>query len=83
MARSAGSTFWPCWISRHRLAIPIGRRYFSILASQSSQGASFGSVTEFVAHIEAFISSYNEHAHSFVWTKSVVHQKRLKPGFAI
>ena len=40
------------------------------------------SVPELVAHIEAFIADYNETARPFVWTKSQVHQKRLKPCFA-
>jgi hypothetical protein len=30
-----------------------------------------------------FIASYNEEARPFVWTKSVVHQKRMKPCFAV
>ena len=34
------------------------------------------------AHIEAFIAGYNETARPFVWQKSQVHQKRLKPRFA-
>jgi hypothetical protein len=44
-----------------------------------AEGASFGSVVELVAHID----SYNDGAHPFVWTKSAVHQKRLKPCFAV
>jgi len=57
--------------------------WFSILAGQSLKGASFVSVAELVAHIESFINSYNQDARPFVWTKSVVHQKRLKPCFAV
>src|SRR6201747_3013508 len=57
--------------------------WFSILAGQSLKGASFVSVAELVAHIESFITSYNKDAHPFVWTKSTVHQKRLKPCFAV
>jgi transposase len=57
--------------------------WFSILAGQSLKGASFGSVAELVAHIETFINSYNDDARPFVWTKSDVHQKRLKPCFAV
>ena len=57
--------------------------WFSILAAQSLKGASFVSVAELVTHIESFITSYNEDARPFVWTKSVVHQKRLKPCFAV
>jgi hypothetical protein len=33
-------------------------------------------------HIDAFIAHYNQTARPFVWTKSEVHQKRLKPCFA-
>jgi transposase len=56
--------------------------WFSILAGKALSGASFGSVTQLKAHIEAFIESYNETAKPFLWTKSNVHQKRLKPSFA-
>jgi transposase len=57
--------------------------WFSILAGKSLKGASFDSVAELVAHIDSFIASYNESARPVVWTKSVVHQKRLKPCFAV
>src|SRR5215472_13345653 len=56
--------------------------WFSILAGQSLSGASFQSVDQLKAHIDAFIASYNESARPFAWTKSQVHQKRLKPCFA-
>jgi transposase len=56
--------------------------WFSILAGKSLDGASFQSVPELVAHIDEFIDSYNKTARPFVWTKSEVHQKRLKPCFA-
>ena len=57
--------------------------WFSILSGKSLKGGSFGSVPELIAHIDAFIASYNVEAQPFVWTKSVVHQKRMKPCFAI
>jgi len=57
--------------------------WFSILAGKSLKGASFGNVRELVAHIDSFIASYNDNARPFVWTKSAVHQKRLKPCFAV
>ena len=57
--------------------------WFSILAGKSLDGASFGSVPELITHIDSFIASYNDTARPFVWTKSVVHQKRLKPCFAV
>jgi transposase len=56
--------------------------WFSILAGKALAGASFASVTELKAHIEAFIDCYNETAKPFAWQKSEVHQKRLKPRFA-
>ena len=57
--------------------------WFSILAGKSLRGASFASVQQLVAHIDKFIASYNETARPFVWTKSAVYQKRLKPCFAV
>jgi hypothetical protein len=34
------------------------------------------------SHIDAFIGDDNERAKPFAWTKSEVHQKRLKERFA-
>jgi hypothetical protein len=45
-------------------------------------GASFTSVKQLREHIDAFIKAYNTTAAPFAWTKSEVHQKRLKPRFA-
>ena len=56
--------------------------WFSILASKSLNGASFDALDQLKAHIDAFIAAYNETAKPFLWTKSKVHQKRLKPCFA-
>jgi transposase len=56
--------------------------WFSILEGQSLHGASFTSVRQLREHIDAFIGAYNENARPFVWTKSKVHQKRLKARFA-
>jgi transposase len=56
--------------------------WFSILSGKSLKGASFDSVQQLVTHINSFINSYNDDARPFVWTKSAVHQKRLKPCFA-
>ena len=56
--------------------------WFSILAGAALHGASFNSVDELKAHIDHFIDAYNQTAQPFVWTKSEVHQKRLKPCFA-
>src|SRR5512139_1078540 len=52
--------------------------WFSILQGQSLNGASFTSVDEVKKHIDAFIKNYNEDAEPFVWTKSKVHQRRVK-----
>jgi hypothetical protein len=51
-------------------------------AARPLDRTSFPSVPEFIAHIEDFTAGYNETAKLFVWTKSQVHQKRLKPCFA-
>jgi hypothetical protein len=40
-------------------------------------------VPELIAHIDASIVNYNEEARPFVWAKRVVHQKRIKPCFAV
>jgi len=56
--------------------------WFSILAGKALAGASFTSVSQLRNHIDAFIDSYNQTARPFAWTKSKVHQKRLKPRFA-
>lgn len=56
--------------------------WFSILAGKSLCGASFSSLAQLKVHIDNFIAAYNANAKPFVWTKSEVHQKRLKPCFA-
>jgi transposase len=56
--------------------------WFSILAAKALAGASFSSRKELMTHINAFIAAYNVDAKPFLWTKSEVHQKRLKPCFA-
>ena len=56
--------------------------WFSILVSQSLQGASFTHVDQLRRHIDAFVARHNQSARPFAWTKSEVHQKRLKPRFA-
>ena len=56
--------------------------WFSILSGKSLDGASFRSAEELMTHINSFIAAYNQDAKPFVWTKSKVHQKRLKPCFA-
>jgi transposase len=56
--------------------------WFSILSAKALSGASFNSLKHLTTHIEAFINAYNTDAKPFLWTKSQVHQKRLKPCFA-
>ncbi|MGY4281525.1 transposase [Bradyrhizobium sp. LM2.7] len=51
--------------------------WFSILG-QSLTGASFTSVEQLKQHIDAFIKAYNKDAEPFAWTKSKVHQRRVK-----
>jgi transposase len=52
--------------------------WFSILQGRSLAGASFTSVEQLQAHIDAFIASYNEDAMPFAWTKKRVYQRRFK-----
>ena len=56
--------------------------WFSILGGQSLSGTSFTGIAQLRNHIDAFIESYNQTARPFAWTKSEVHQKRLRPRFA-
>ena len=56
--------------------------WFSILAGQALNGASFTGVAELRRHIDAFVTTHNQSARPFAWSKSEVHQKRLKPRFA-
>src|SRR3989475_11116640 len=52
--------------------------WFSILQGQSPCDESFTSVKQLRQHIDAFVDAYNANAKPFVWSKSEVHQKRLK-----
>jgi len=56
--------------------------WFSILSGQALKGASFTGVTKLRRHIDAFVTTHNQSARPFAWSKSKVHQKRLKPRFA-
>src|SRR5260370_5957094 len=56
--------------------------WFSILQPQPLSDHSFTSVKQLREHIDAFVDDYNVDAKPFVWTKSEVHQKRLKTRFA-
>lgn len=52
--------------------------WFSNLQQNSLAGTSFTSVEQLKQHIDDFIASYNKDAQPFVWTKSQVHQRRVK-----
>jgi transposase len=52
--------------------------WFSILERKSLHGASFDSVKQLREHIDAFIDTYNKNPKPFVWTKTKVHQRRVK-----
>ncbi len=53
--------------------------WLSILTAKSLQDASFTSVQQLKDHIDAFIKSYHARAKPFIWTKTRVRQKNLKP----
>ncbi len=53
--------------------------WFSILSGAALKGASFTSTKQLREAIDAFVAAYNQNARRFQWTKSEVHQKRLKP----
>src|SRR6202162_6299763 len=56
--------------------------WFSILQAKSLCDESFTSVKQLREHIDNFIDAYNANAKPFAWSKSEVHQKRLKARFA-
>jgi len=51
--------------------------WFSILTRSTLAGASFTSVEQLRAAIDAFIEAYNDTATPFQWRKATVHPKRL------
>ncbi len=51
--------------------------WFSILARSTLDGASFTSVTQLRAAIDAFIEAYNTTATPFQWRRTTVHPKGL------
>jgi hypothetical protein len=63
---------------RHRGSI----KWNLVLGGKALSCASFRSVAGLKAHIQASVASYNETVRPFVWQKSQVHQKRLKPRSA-
>src|SRR5258705_9178624 len=50
---------------------------------KSGRFTSFNSLSQLKAHIDTFITTYNDTARPFEWTASEVHQKRLKPRIAL
>jgi phage-related protein len=66
---------------RARIMAPVPA-WPAIGTEQVAFDATLRALRPHIAHIDAFIASYNETARPFVWTKSQVHQKRLKPCFA-
>jgi transposase len=53
--------------------------WFSILSGAALKGASFTSPGQLREAIDDFVAAYNQNARPFQWTKSEIHQKRLKP----
>lgn len=53
--------------------------WFSILSGAALRGASFTSPAQLRKAIDDYVAAYNQNARPFHWTKSEVHQKRLKP----
>jgi transposase len=53
--------------------------WFSILARSTLDGASFTSVRQLRAAIDAFITAYNATAIPFQWHKAKVHPKSFTP----
>ena len=53
--------------------------WFSILARTTLEGASFSSVAELRAAIDAFITAYNATATPFQWRRATVRPKSLTP----
>jgi transposase len=57
--------------------------WFSILARSTFQGASFTSVAQLRAAIDAFIAAYNATATPFVWRRATIRPKGLSQGSLI
>ena len=52
--------------------------WFSILSRSALRGASFTSVRQLRQAIDRFIEAHNPKAHSFEWTKAIVHPQSLR-----
>ena len=56
--------------------------WFSILSRATLRGASFTTVAELRAAIDAFIAAYNPAAAPFEWRKVIVYPSRLKHNYS-
>jgi transposase len=56
--------------------------WFSILSRQALHGSSFTSPNQVRQRIDDFVAAHNRSAKPFVWTKTHVEQKPLKPRLA-
>jgi hypothetical protein len=70
------------WPRERKRKAPEVEIWFSILQAKSLCNESFTSVKQLREHIDNFIDAYNANARPFAWSKSEVHQKRLKARFA-
>jgi hypothetical protein len=57
--------------------------WFAILAPSTLDGASFTSVSQLRAAIDAFIDRYNQHAVPYQWRKANVRPRALHRGSRI
>lgn len=57
--------------------------WFSILSGAALTGASFTSPRQLREAIDDFVAAYNQNARPFQWSKTEVHQKRLKPRISL
>jgi transposase len=76
LARHANVTFhftpnYASWLNQVEI-------WFSILSGAALKGASFTSPDQLRQAIDDFVAAYNQNARPFQWTKSELHQKRLK-----
>lgn len=56
--------------------------WFSILSRKAIRGSSFTSIKEVIDQINAFVEYWNENAHPFQWTKSIVHHSKPQNNYS-
>lgn len=56
--------------------------WFSVLSRKALRGSSFTSIKEVIEQINAFVEHWNENAHPFQWTKSIVHPSAPKHNYS-